>query len=381
MKKIIILPAEYPTKDNPLAGIFIKDQVNMLVNNGYNVTVIYNYFISLKKINYKNLDKIFLKTKIETSKNFTKITNTLFSTYFHFLKLKMDYFLTKKSLVKYIKKNGKPDLIMCHFAFPTGNSAMKIHKEFNIPYVVVEHSTGYFTGLYNKFQIDVIRKIFKNSLFVVAVSSYLKKKLSQLTDTKISIIGNIIDKEFFLLKKKKINKNKLNFLIISELVKKKQILNLLKTFKKLQDIDINFQLKIVGDGPEYNSISNYIFLNKLSKNIFMLGIKNKNKISKLLDETDYLISCSKIETFGITIAEAIAKGVPPIVLNSGGPNDFINPSNSYLVNSFGELKKTIIEVSNKKKKFNKIKMRKFIYDKFSEKALQIKYNKLFRKIL
>ena len=35
----------------------------------------------------------------------------------------------------------------------------------------------------------------------------------------------------------------------------------------------------------------------------------------------------------------------------------------------------------KKKKFNKIKMRKFIYDKFSEKALQIKYNKLLRKIL
>ena len=122
-------------------------------------------------------------------------------------------------------------------------------------------------------------------------------------------------------------------------------------------------------------------MNKLSKNIFILGIKNKSKISKLLDETDYLISCSKIETFGITIAEAIAKGVPPIVLNSGGPDDFINPSNSYLVNSFDELKKTIIEVSKKKKKFNKIKMRKFIYDKFSEKALQIKYNKLLRKIL
>ena len=48
-KKIIILPAEYPTKDNPLAGIFTKDQVNMFANNGYDVTVIYNYFISLKK--------------------------------------------------------------------------------------------------------------------------------------------------------------------------------------------------------------------------------------------------------------------------------------------------------------------------------------------
>ena len=64
-KKIIILPAEYPTKDNPLAGIFIKDQVNMFANNGYDVTVIYNYFISLKKIRFTNLSNFFLKKKIK----------------------------------------------------------------------------------------------------------------------------------------------------------------------------------------------------------------------------------------------------------------------------------------------------------------------------
>ena len=63
-KKIIILPAEYPTKDNPLAGIFVEDQVKMLVNHGYDVSVFYNYFISLKKFNFKNLKYLFFKSKI-----------------------------------------------------------------------------------------------------------------------------------------------------------------------------------------------------------------------------------------------------------------------------------------------------------------------------
>ena len=54
-KKILILPAEYPTNDNPLGGIFTKDQTNMFANNGYDVTVIYNYFISLKKLKFSNL--------------------------------------------------------------------------------------------------------------------------------------------------------------------------------------------------------------------------------------------------------------------------------------------------------------------------------------
>ena len=380
-KKIIILPAEYPTKDNPLAGIFTKDQANMFANNGYDVTVIYNYFISLKKIKFNNLSNFFLKKKIKKSKNITEITNSLFSTFFHYLKLQLDYNLTKKLLIDYINKKGKPDLIICHFAFPTGNTAKKIFHEFNIPYIVVEHSTGYFTGLYNSLQINVIKKAFNDSLLIVAVSNFLKKKLLKLTKTKILTIGNIVDQKFFLSKKKKINKKKINFLIISELVKKKQVLNLVKIFKELDDENIKFQLKIVGNGPEYTSILNYVIENNMRKNISILGIKNKKEISNLLDKTDYLVSCSKVETFGITIAESIAKGVPTIVLDSGGPNDFINKSNSYSVTSFNNLKNKIKNIINKPKKFNRKIMRSFIYNRFSEKILIKKYDKLIKEVI
>jgi len=380
-KKIIILPAEYPTKDNSLAGIFTKDQVNMFANNGYDVTVFYNYFISLKKIRFKNLSNFFLKKKIKKDKNITEITNSLFSTFFNSLKLKLDYYLTKKLLIDYIKTKGKPDLIICHFAFPTGYTAKKIYNEFNIPYIVVEHSTGYFTGLYNSFQINVIKNALNHSLLVIAVSNFLKKKLIKLTNTKILTIGNIVDEKFFLFKKKRINKKKLTFLIISELVKKKQVLELVKVFEKLRDENIKFQLKIVGDGPEYSRILNYVLKNNMEKNILLLGIKNKVEISNFLDETDYLISCSKVETFGITIAESIAKGVPAIVLNSGGPKDFINKSNSYSVNSFDNLKNKIKEITHKPKKFDRKKMNSFIYNKFSEKILIKKYNKLIDEII
>ena len=101
----------------------------------------------------------------------------------------------------------------------------------------------------------------------------------------------------------------------------------------------------------------------------------------MLDKTDNLISCSKVETFGITIAESIAKGVPPIVLNSGGPTDFINLSNSYPVNSFNELKNKIKSVIEKPRAFNKKKMNNFIFNKFSEKALIKKYNMLIKEII
>ena len=209
-KKLLILPAEYPTNDNPLGGIFTKDQTNMFANNGYDVTVFYNYFISLKKLKFSNLGNFFITNKIKKFKNTTEITNYLFSTYFHFLKLKLDYYLTKKFINSYILKKGKPDLIICHFAFPTGNTAKKIFEEYNIPYIIVEHSTGYFTGVYNHYQIKVIKSALNYSTSVVAVSSFLKKKLMKMTTTKISTIGNIVEKNFFLNLKKNIFKKKKN---------------------------------------------------------------------------------------------------------------------------------------------------------------------------
>ena len=120
--------------------------------------------------------------------------------------------------------------------------------------------------------------------------------------------------------------------------------------------------------------------NNLNRNVKFLLLKNKKQISLLLDKTDYLISCSKIETFGITIAESIAKGVPPIVLNSGGPNDFINPYNSIKVNSFNELKKVLLDVINKDKKFDKKKMNRYIKNNFSEASIMKKYAKLINNL-
>ena len=158
-------------------------------------------------------------------------------------------------------------------------------------------------------------------------------------------------------------------------------MKLVKIFKELRNESIKFKLNIIGTGSEYKNIINYIKLNKLEKNITIVGVKNKKQISKMLDKTDNLISCSKVETFGITIAESIAKGVPPIVLNSGGPTDFINLSNSYPVNSFNELKNKIKSVIEKPRAFNKKKMNNFIFNKFSEKALIKKYNMLIKKII
>ena len=144
-----------------------------------------------------------------------------------------------------------------------------------------------------------------------------------------------------------------------------------RIFKKTK----KFHLNIIGDGPERKKLEKFVIKRNLKNNINFLGILNKSKIAHFMQKSDFLLSVSKIETFGITIAEAISCGLPCILINSGGPKDFIDSSNSHLVNNFKNLEKIITKSIYKKKIFEKKKMHLHIKSKFNVRNIRKLYNK------
>ena len=373
--KLIFLTPEYPTKDNKLGGIFVKDQVKALSYDN-NVTVFYNYFFPLKKINLTNIFKFIFKKFSLKEKGVFYYYTFLLSPYFDVLKLFADLYFSKKNLKNYIKKNGKPDCLICHFSYPVANTAMILSKEFKIPYIVVEHSTGYFRNLFSDKKIIVIKNALNKANKVIAVSNFLKKKLISIgVKTKIKVIGNIVDEKIFFPIKKKKKNNRLKLLIVCELVRKKNIHQLLYVLERIFNKTKKFHLNIIGDGPERKKLEKFVIKRNLKNNINFLGILNKNKIAHFMQMSDFLLSVSEIETFGITIAEAISCGLPCILINSGGPKDFIDSSNSHLANNFKDLEKIIIKSIHKKKNFEKKKMHLHIKSKFNVRNIRKLYNK------
>ena len=201
--KIIYLPAEYPTKDNPLAGIFVLDQAKAFASNGFKVTVFYNYFLSLKKLSFNNLSNFFFRHKSFNKNKINHKFTFMISTYFEKLKLFLDFYFSNIKMRKYIKEHGKPDLFLCHFSYPVASTAAKLSKIYNIPFYVTEHSTGYFTNLYSQSQLKIIVNSLNKAKKIIAVSMHLKKKLIKLNvKSNIKVIGNIIDPKIFKIKKK-----------------------------------------------------------------------------------------------------------------------------------------------------------------------------------
>ena len=123
-----------------------------------------------------------------------------------------------------------------------------------------------------------------------------------------------------------------NFLIVSRLVKHKNIDLVIKTFKKINDnLSLNFKLDIVGDGPEYKNLENLINKLNLTEKIFLIGKKNEAEVEKYYKEAKFFIQASSYEGSPHSILEAINYKNFVIATNFGGVIEILSPNFSELI--------------------------------------------------
>lgn len=108
-------------------------------------------------------------------------------------------------------------------------------------------------------------------------------------------------------------------LFVGRLSVEKGVTNLLEAWKTLDHIP----LKIVGDGPLFEFAKEYIERNCLGQ-IELLGSQSVDEVTRHLIQALFLVFPSNcFETFGMTIIEAFACGVPVISSRLGAPTDII----------------------------------------------------------
>ncbi|HCD3977832.1 TPA: glycosyltransferase family 4 protein, partial [Enterobacter hormaechei] len=99
---------------------------------------------------------------------------------------------------------------------------------------------------------------------------------------------------------------------------------LILAFDKIKEnYNIAFQLKIIGDGPDLDTLKEMIEQKGLKSNIEMLGEQSKDEIAYHMGQSDVFILLSRVETFGVVFIEALASGLFCIATKSGGPEFII----------------------------------------------------------
>lgn len=374
---IFIISSWLDESKTEMNGSFVREQAEMLSKKCHKVALLHGY---LKGKFLNNL----VKTKVEVihEKNEAFPVSHIGVTpvlpkmrrlsYQRLLKACVEYF------EEYISENGKPDVIHSHAIFMGGVIASHLSRLFKVPFYHTEHTSGliYDKDQYNKQDIELLSKVYKSSVSVFFVSSFFKERITEnyhLESSKFRVLNNIVSPIFFNSKLDQDN-SEFQYLIIGSLIPVKGHKFLLLAWKKLLDVYPEAKLIIAGDGDLKEEL---IQLGEELGITHTVEWKPKLKREEVVEEmkrAHVVLSSSRVETFGLTVAEALSMGIPVVVTSSGGVEDFVNQTNGIIVKQDVESYASgLIEVQKNYLRYNTETLKEQAKAKFGEEVI---YEKL-----
>ena len=125
-------------------------------------------------------------------------------------------------------------------------------------------------------------------------------------------------------------KNK-TIISVGRLDKVKAFDDLINIFYKLDNND--WQLQIVGEGPEYNNLNELINKYNLNDRVKLLGFKSKDELNDLYELASIFVMTSYEESFGLVLLEATSHGLPILSYSSALGAKEILKNNEMLVDN------------------------------------------------
>jgi glycosyltransferase involved in cell wall biosynthesis len=150
-----------------------------------------------------------------------------------------------------------------------------------------------------------------------------------ITSEKIFTAINTVDTAFFSqhteqYRKQVAIKPPYHFCTIGYFSKRKDTLALLHSIKLLTDINPNFVLDIIGDGPELNNMKRYVTDNGLDRFVVFHGYKQQEELPTYLASSIGFLFQTGYDIWGLVLNEAMAAGLACLSsINAGSTHDLI----------------------------------------------------------
>jgi glycosyltransferase involved in cell wall biosynthesis len=217
---------------------------------------------------------------------------------------------------QYVHKYGKPDILHAHCAKWAGYAAMKISKQYHIPYVITEHlsklvfETEFGLAPVENWQIQMLKQAYSEASYVIPVSEELVDDIACYfgKDYRWKSISNIVDTDFFAYKSRSSKENRpYTFCCLANNWPLKGYDVLLPAFRQLRDKGIDVVLQIAGRGTDSAD-----FRSKLSEGMTAYGLLNRHAVRDLLYQSDALVLASRSEVQPLVLLEAMSTGIPVI---------------------------------------------------------------------
>lgn len=224
-----------------------------------------------------------------------------------------------------------PDLIHVVSPTPMGAWAQRLAKQRNIPAVASFHThfVSYFryygVAPLEPFGWAMLRRFYRGCRRVYAPSMSIVRELQARGIEDVELWSRGIDLGGFspehrdpvLIRRAGAGPGVPMLLLVSRLVKEKDLLDLVEVDRILRQRRVAFSSVFVGDGPLRAKLETAL------PHAHFVGHQSGSDLARWYASADVFIFPSTTETLGNVVLEALASGLPSVVVDRGGPQDLI----------------------------------------------------------
>jgi len=269
------------------------------------------------------------------------------------INLMRKFFFTVFYTLKY-----KPQIILCvHSSSVLIFNYLSILRLFNKTKKVIVFHGSDIQKVKQKINLKRLNRNFDK---YISISKYVELKTYESLNIKTKTIYNTVERKYYNKSIKRFNKieQKYNIIMVGRLDNRKNHALLLNSIAMLdKDEKMQFDVKLIGNGPHSNSIESIIKKKKLNNFITILKNINDSELEKIYNKSNFLIFPSieiegRVEGFGLVVLESILMGVLPILTPNGGQLEIVGIDYPLIINNSVELHHILTNLDNFD--FNKI---------------------------
>ena len=302
--KVLYLSAWYPTQRDAMMGLFVQKHEQAVVRQGVDVRVLYS---EARGVQWW-----------------------------------IDMLLQWKDL----KRDwGLPDVVQMNVLDKNGIFAQWLYHRYHIPYIIVEHWSGYLPSNFafrGGWHGRLMRHIAKQAACILPVSQMLEEamKTCGIENNHWQRIYNVVDDFFYTTKRESplLSGGRFRWLHVSCFDEKaKNVQGLLRAARAVARQREDFELVLVGAGIDYQEDIAYAQSLDFPEGILhFTGELTPNQVAEWMQASDCFVLFSRYENAPVVLSECLATGLPVVSSNAGGIPEMINDTCGILVPSEDE---------------------------------------------
>ena len=222
-----------------------------------------------------------------------------------------------------------------HFANPTALVALLMKSYGGVSYSLSIHGPDIF------YIVDsaMLQEKVRHAAFIRCISHYCVSQIMRITPTsewqKLFIVRCGVDPDLYAVRKDPENTLP-NILCVGRLVPAKGQHILLEACNLLKQEGVPFQLTIVGEGPDKESLEAYAAAARLGSSVTFTGALGQERVRDYYDKADLFVLASFAEGVPVVLMEAMAKEIPVISTRITGIPELIEHEEDGLLATPGD---------------------------------------------